>query len=30
MGHVDNEVNREYYTGRIKPDFSELVTLLAQ
>ena len=30
MGHVDNEVNREYYTGRIKPDFSEFVTLLAQ
>ena len=24
LGHIENGVNREYYTGKIKPDMSKI------
>jgi integrase len=30
LGHVDDGVNRQYYTGKIKPDMSKIGRLLAE
>jgi len=30
LGHVEDGVNREYYTGRIKPDISKIGRVLAK
>jgi len=29
-GHIDDGVNREYYTGKITPDMSKIGRLLAE
>lgn len=30
LGHVEDGVNREYYTGKIKPDISKIGRVLAE
>lgn len=30
LGHIEDGVNREYYTGRIKPDMSKIGRVLAE
>ncbi len=30
LGHIEDGVNREYYTGKIKPDLSKIGRVLAE
>jgi hypothetical protein len=30
LGHIDDGVNREHYTGKLKPDMSKIGRVLAE